>query len=79
MISKHKLIELLESATLAEEKVVPIYTRHLQAAVWWTGLAVQKAEKARWILMVLADQSWQHKKIIETLVNELKEDDRDAY
>jgi rubrerythrin len=71
-MNKKKLIEVLKNALIAEEKSIPIYTKHLDSAVFWTGLGQEKADKVKTILSKLARGSTIHKQIIENLIKRLE-------
>lgn len=71
-MNKKKLIEALKDALIAEEKSIPIYTKHLDSAVFWTGLEQEKADKVKTILSELARGSMVHKQIIENLIKRLE-------
>lgn len=65
---KEKLIELLKSALIAEEKAVPIYNQHLKSAVFWAGLPEDKAAELRKVLELLAKESVAHKMIVDKII-----------
>ena len=50
MINKDKLLRILKDAYYSEEEGVLIYTKHLNSAIFWTGLDKVKVEKAKKIL-----------------------------
>lgn len=71
-MNKKEIIKHLKEALIAEEKSIPIYTKHLDSAVFWTGLDREKSEKIKSILSELARGSMIHKTIIENLINKLE-------
>ncbi|MCF7873338.1 MAG: hypothetical protein K9L84_04375 [Candidatus Omnitrophica bacterium] len=71
-MNKKEIIKHLKEALIAEEKSIPIYTKHLDSAVFWTGLGKEKAEEIREILSELARGSMIHKQIIENLIKKLE-------
>lgn len=79
MISKKELLAILEKALIAEESSISIYARHLETAVFWTGMGTSDAEKVKKILKVLLSESERHKAAVMGLVRDVKTGDRDAY
>lgn len=74
MISKEELIGILKKACEVEEKAIPIYTKHLESAVFWTGISRDDALKAREILRRLARESKSHKIIVTRIIEKLEKD-----
>lgn len=68
---KIEIIRLLKDALLAEERAVPIYNKHLESAVFWTGISEDKANKARSALQVLSSESLRHRMIVEKILLDL--------
>ncbi|MFC1479937.1 hypothetical protein ACFL5Y_00620 [Candidatus Omnitrophota bacterium] len=79
MMSKEELLTILENARLAEEKSIPIYTKHLKSAVFWTGVKQEDVEKIRETLRILAEESEKHKKIVEDLIEQVKTKEKNAF
>ncbi|NQT47318.1 MAG: hypothetical protein HQ593_07590 [Candidatus Omnitrophica bacterium] len=79
MINKDKLLRLLKDAYYAEEEGVLIYTKHLNSAVFWTGLDKDKVKRIKEILESLAKGSIAHKPIVEEMIKYVKETDKDAF
>ncbi|MCF7916369.1 MAG: hypothetical protein K9L61_01165 [Candidatus Omnitrophica bacterium] len=71
-MNKKEIIKRLKDALIAEEKSIPIYTKHLDSAVFWTGLGEEKADEIKAILSELARGSMIHKQIIENLIQRLE-------
>jgi rubrerythrin len=67
-----KALEILKGARNAEEKSIPIYTKHLESALFWTGISEDRALKAREILKRLAAESAAHKIAVEALIARLE-------
>ena len=64
MINKDKLLRILKDAYYSEEEGVLIYTKHLNSAIFWTGLDKVKVEKAKEILNDLAKDTMGHGSIV---------------
>ena len=79
MMSKEELLTILENARLAEEKAIPVYTKHLKSAVFWTGMKQEDVEKIRETLSMLAEESEKHKKMVEYLIEQIKKKGKDAF
>ena len=69
--NKLEIIRLLKEALLSEEKAIPIYNRHLESSVFWTGIDDDGASKARDVLRVLSRDSLRHKMTVEKILGEL--------
>lgn len=78
MMEKQELLNILKEALDAEEKGVLIYKRHLESAIFWTGISKNKIQRAKELLEDLAQGSAGHKKAVERLIKETKEKDKDA-
>ena len=79
MIKKAELLDILNQALLAEEKSVPLYTKHLSQAVFWTGWDKELIEKIRGSFEHLAEASTRHKDIVQNLMERIRKDSRDAF
>ena len=72
MAGKDAVLKMLREALDSEEKVVPIYNKHLESALFWTGLPAPAAEKAKTILNRLIDDSLGHKEAVLTLIKRIE-------
>lgn len=79
MIEKEALLKFLKEALDAEEKGVLIYAKHLESAIFWTGIKKDKIQRAKELLRLLAQGSAGHKKIVAELIQEVKGKDKDAF
>lgn len=66
------LLKLLKAARHEEEKGIPIYTKHLGSALFWTGIPQDKVQRAKDILSQLSDESKVHKIEVERLIARLE-------
>lgn len=71
MIEKQELLRFLEEAYLYEESAVPIYTRHLESAVFWTGIKPESIKRMKDLLEKLAKDSERHKIIVQKLIADI--------
>lgn len=79
MINKDELLRILKDAYYAEEEGVLIYTKHLQNAIFWTGLDKEKVKRAKELLDDLAKGSLSHKPVVEKMIKYVKEANKDAF
>jgi len=71
-MAEDKALGILKGARHLEEAVIPILTKHLESAVFWAGVAADKAARAKEILRHLAKQSVEHKIAVERLIARLE-------
>jgi rubrerythrin len=79
MISKKEALEIFKNAKFAEEKAIPIYTKHLSSALFWTGMGREKIQKIKEALDTLAKESKVHIELTEFLINFIKNEEKDAF
>ena len=79
MVKKEDLLKELKDALVAEEQSIPIYMKHLDSAVFWTGWDLETVAKAKVLFSTLARESGRHKIIIAGLIERIKEDKRNAF
>jgi len=79
MIKKEDLLKELKDALVAEEQSIPIYMKHLDSAVFWTGWDLETIAKIKTLFGTLARESGRHKIIITGLIERIKEDKRNAF
>ena len=79
MISRKKLLAVLEKARLTEERSIQVYTKHLDSALFWLGVDKEEAGRARILMKKLALGSENHKKVVDNLIATIKKEGKDAY
>ncbi len=79
MLTKKALLELLKKGLDGEEKAVPIYTKHLESALFWAGLPDKDIKEAKLIFKQLAVESAGHKVIVENLISYAEGAGKDAF
>jgi hypothetical protein len=72
-MEREEVVSLLKKAQNEEEKVVPILIKHLDSAIFWTGIPQDRVEKAKGLLKGLADDSARHRDMIVNLIREIEE------
>lgn len=55
------------------------YAKHLETAVFWTGINKDNIKKAKDLLKQLADEMDNHKNIIIDLIKKIREDKNNAF
>jgi hypothetical protein len=79
MIEKEKLLQILKEALEGEEKLVSIFTGHLETASFWLGLKRENLAGIRGGMEYLAQESLRHKKICESLIARIGEGQQNAF
>jgi len=79
MMDKKELLTILEKAKIAEEKAIPIYTKHMGTAIFWTGIDKEKVAKIKESLALLSRESKGHMELNESLIAQIKSEERDAF
>jgi len=79
MVAKKILLELLTKGLDAEEKAVPVYTKHLESALFWAGLKKETIEEGKATFERLAQESTVHKGIIKDLIEYIERSGADAF
>jgi rubrerythrin len=78
-VKKEDLIGSLREGLNAEERAIPIYTRHLQNTLFLSGLDKDFSEKIRNTLLRLAEESIQHERIFKALIKHIEGSAKDVY
>ena len=63
-----KILKMLKEARNTEQGAIPIYMKHLESAIFWTGIPQSNVSKAKKILRRLAAESAAHKVVVEKLI-----------
>jgi hypothetical protein len=79
MIKKEDLLKELKEALVTEERSVPVYMKHLDSAIFWTGWEEGTLTKAKTIFTHLAQESSRHKVMVDNLIEHINEDKRNAF
>jgi len=79
MITKEDLLKELKEALAAEEQSIPVYIKHLDSAIFWTGWEEGVLTKAKTVFTYLAQESMRHKAMVANLIERINEDKRDAF
>lgn len=79
MIRKEELLKFLKESEVLEEKSIPVYTKHLESAIFLSGFSKQEQEELKKVLLILKKGSEVHKEIYEDLINKIRESAKDVY
>jgi len=79
MIKKEELLKVLNEAVMTEERIVPIYDKHLRSAIFWTGIDEDKSQTVRNYLQTMIDDSKKHFEITKSLLERIKKEKRNAF
>jgi len=76
-MNKTTLIETLTKGLCTEESSIRIYTNHITQAVSRGNLTDKECAAINRVFTELKNESLKHKKIVSTLIEEIKKDPRD--
>lgn len=78
-VEKGKLLKMLEDASHLEDRAMPIYSRHLKTALFWSGLDATTREHLRIGLGIIEKESHRHSKVLKEMMDRIREDKRDVF
>ena len=78
-VEKKELLKMLREAEVREDRSLPIYSKHLRTALFWSGLDAATRERLRTQLGMLENGSEHHAKALTEMVKKIKEDKRDVF
>jgi len=78
-VAKKELLGMLNSAIELEEWAIPIYSRHLKTALFWSGLDAVEREGMRIQLSVLSQEAHRHTKVLSRMKKKIEEDKRHVF
>ena len=79
MITKEKLVSLLEEERNTEESAIPLYSRHISSTLFLSGFSDESCSRIKEILNELASESKVHSDIIGQLIEHVKSGVKDVY
>ena len=77
--TKNELLKMIDNAINLEEKSILIYKKHLDTALFWSGLQKEKQSRLRKSLNTLAKESGKHFAKLNTLKEAIKKEEKDVY
>ena len=78
-VRKNKLLAMIDDALMKEEKAMPLYSRHLKTALFWSGLSTAVREQLRIQLGILETESNRHAKVLAEMKKKIEEDERNVF
>lgn len=66
-MDKKEIIKLIDDSIIIEEMAIPIYKKHLDSSMFWSGFDVSDQETIRQGLETLIRESKKHIKILNRL------------
>ncbi len=79
MINKNDLIASLKQNLYTEEQSIPIYSKHLNSTVFFSGFSKGLQEKIQNTLLILKNESQHHEQIFKALIDKLEKSPKDVY
>lgn len=79
MITKDKLLHSLKKSLQTEEMAIPVYTKHLESTVFLSGLTQEEEKKIEEVLLMLGKESEIHKKVFQSLIQEVEKSSQHVY
>lgn len=78
-MKKEELLQYCREAIKTEESAVAIYMKHLSAIVLRSGLPEADIERIRETIDFLISTNQEHKKVLESVVRRIMEENTDVY
>ena len=79
MLEKNDLLSILNEGLKTEEEIIPIYSKHIDNALFFSSFSEENKRAIKEILMMLRDDSLRHKKMFEGVIAEVKISQKDVY
>jgi rubrerythrin len=79
MIKKEELLKILKGALNSEEKGIVIYKKHLESALFWTGIPKEKGQRVKELLEQLAEDTIGHRKTVQELIKKVEGENKNAF
>ncbi|MDO8804915.1 MAG: hypothetical protein Q7R35_10815 [Elusimicrobiota bacterium] len=78
-VTKKELLKLIDEAIDLEEKSIPVYRKHLDTALFWSGLPTGERRQLNIYLNVLAKESGKHFARLTALKEKIEKGEKDVY
>lgn len=79
MITKDRLLQMIQEAIRTEESAIPIYIKHISVSVPWFGFREEDREFIQNELRTLGQESAEHKRILEEVREAIIKEAKDVY
>lgn len=78
-MKKQELLEKIDKMIQIEEEAIPIYVRHLDTILDWTGLKDKDIKRIHELLSQLSEDAKRHKKLFDNIKQAVSAGGRDVY
>lgn len=78
-MTKKEILKLIDEAIDLEEKSIQIYRKHLDTALFWSGLPEWERKQLNMYLNVLAKESVKHAMRLDALKEKTEKGGKDVY
>jgi len=78
-MTKQELLKSLQHALNTEESAMPLYTRHINSTLFLSGFDHDAQKRMSEILHTLNIESTHHGMALQSLINKIQSEDKDAY
>lgn len=79
MVNKQEIIAAVEECIKIAESAIPIYSKHIQHALFLSGLEKEQEQEGRIILETIMDEEKKHKTSLENLLTYVKGAKKDVF
>jgi rubrerythrin len=79
MIKKDDLLASLKESLNTEERAIPIYTRHLNSTLFFSGFSKELQKKIKDTLLTLKSESQRHEQVFKALIEKVEKSQKDVY
>jgi|GEM_PF-454796 len=78
-VTKKELLKMVDEAIDLEDKSIPVYMKHLNTALFWSGLPEWERKQLNIYLNVLAKESGKHSVKLNALRDKVEKGGKDVY
>ena len=78
-VPKKELLKMIDEAIDLEDKSVPVYMKHLNTALFWSGLSKWERDQLTISLNMLAKESSRHSAKLSALREKIEKGGKDVY
>jgi len=79
MIKKKELLDLMHKSKRIEELSIPIYSKHIESTLFFSGLSEDSKKQVKEYLTILREGSERHKMMLENLRKIIEKSDKDVF
>ncbi len=78
-VTKKELLKMIDDAIDLEEKSIPVYMKHINTALFWSGLPEWERKQLGIYLNMLAKESGKHSVKLNSLKKKIEQGGKDVY